>query len=76
MFIDFMAIVIKCDCCGKYFDDDIGVEHWFRSKQEATEAVIDDGWAEIDGKIYCPSCYTYNEDTDEYEVIERRHRNA
>lgn len=68
MFIHFTAIVVKCDRCGKCFDDDIGVDYWFRSKQEATEAVIDDSWAEIDGKLYCPSCYEYNEDTDEYEV--------
>ena len=68
MFLRFTAIVVKCDCCGKYYDEDIGVAHWFRSEQDAVEASVDDGWAEIDGKLYCPDCYQYNADTDEYEM--------
>ena len=68
MFMNFTAIVVKCDRCGNYYDADCGFEHWFRDEQDATEAVIDGGWAEVDGKLYCPSCYEYNEDTDEYEV--------
>lgn len=49
-------------------DADCGFEHWFRDEQDATEAVIDGGWTEVDGKLYCPDCYQYNADTDEYEM--------
>ena len=24
-------------------------------------------WVEIDGKLYCPDCYEYDEETDEYK---------
>lgn len=24
-------------------------------------------WKEIDGKLYCPNCYEYDEETDEYK---------
>ncbi len=68
MFMNFTAILVKCDRCGNYYDGVVGLEHWFRSKQEATEAVLEDGWAKIDRKLYCPSCYDHNEDKDEYEV--------
>ena len=68
MFIHFTALIVKCDRCGESYDDWRSLEYWFRNEQEATETVIDDGWAEIDGKLYCPNCYGNNEDTDEYEV--------
>lgn len=31
--------------------------------------------AQIDGKLYCASCYEYNEETDEYEVKNDRNKN-
>lgn len=68
MFTNFTAIIVKCDRCGNYYAADCGFEHQFRDEQDATEAVIYGGWAEIDGKLYCPSCYEYDEDTNEYEV--------
>lgn len=68
MFIKFTAMSVKCDRCRKYCDDSMGLEHWFRSRRDAIEAVTDDGWAEIDGNLYCPDCYEYNTDTDEYKV--------
>ena len=24
-------------------------------------------WVDIDGKLYCPACYEYDEETDEYK---------
>lgn len=68
MFIHFTAISVKCDRCGKFCNDWKGFEYWFKNEQDAIETVIDDGWAEIDGKLYCPDCFENNEDTDEYEV--------
>ena len=26
------------------------------------------GWKEINGKLYCPDCYEYDEETDEYKL--------
>lgn len=55
---------MSCDRCGEVFsnyddytcfsDDDI--------MSEAEE------WEEVNGRHYCPNCYTYNEETDEVSV--------
>ena len=31
------------------------------------EDVFDSGWTEIEDKFYCPDCYEYDEETDEYK---------
>lgn len=36
-------------------------EEWLR----ATCSELD--WREIGGKLYCPDCYEYDEETDEYK---------
>lgn len=37
MFMNFTAIVVKCDRCGNYYDTDCGFEHWFRDEQDTNE---------------------------------------
>lgn len=66
MLIQLTPLLAKCDCCGNYYDSIDTEDHL--SVQEAIEEMVADGWADIDGKLYCPDCYEYNEDTDEYEV--------
>lgn len=57
-----------CDGCGKaYVDDFNGFVAW-SDKITAREAAIEDGWQEIDGKHYCPDCYEYDEELDDYIV--------
>lgn len=56
-----------CDGCGKaYVDEDRGFCAW-ADESYAADAAYEDGWTEIDGKDYCPDCYDYDEETDEYK---------
>lgn len=56
-----------CDGCGKaYEDEDRGFCAWV-DESYATDAAYEDDWTEIDGKHYCPDCYEYDEETDEYK---------
>lgn len=58
---------IKCDRCGEDFiDPETGFDA-YADECSAREAALNSNWAEIDGKHYCPNCYQYNEETDEYE---------
>lgn len=63
--IDMYACV--CDRCGKiYEDEDMGYIAWVDGGQ-AFESASENGWTEIGGKHYCPDCYEYDEETDEYK---------
>lgn len=59
---------VRCDICGKIYDDrfDTGCTHW-EDDYCAIEKARDDGWNEIDGKIYCEDCWYYNEDVSDEE---------
>jgi len=66
-------IGVRCDLCGREYRDefDTGCTHWddeFHAENEAR----DEGWCDIDGKIYCNDCWFCNEDItdDEYEKTE------
>ena len=57
-----------CDRCGGLFKNSLTSraivfedEEWLR----ATCSELD--WREIDGKLYCPDCYEYDEETNEYK---------
>lgn len=55
-----------CDRCGKtYIDECEGIVAWADGNY-ASNAAYEDGWADIDGKDYCPDCYEYDEETDDY----------
>lgn len=56
-----------CDGCGKgYVNESLGYcaltdpDYAMMNCEEA-------GWQEIDGKLYCPECYEYDEETDDYK---------
>ena len=50
-----------CDGCGKWKPP-------CKTKGRAMFiASVCKGWQEIDGKLYCPDCYEYDEETDEYK---------
>ena len=67
MLIQLTPVLAKCDCCGRYYESSMDTEDHL-SVQEAIEEILAEGWAEIDGKLYCPECYAHNADTDEHEV--------
>lgn len=52
-----------CDGCGRnasqVTDDAMG---------SVFSAMRNDGWREMDGKLYCPDCYEYDGETDEYKL--------
>ena len=51
-----------CDGCGRnasQVTDD--------ARESVFSAMRNDGWREIDGKLYCPDCYEYDGETNEYK---------
>ena len=61
-----------CDGCGGLLKNSLTkrtivfeVEEWLR----ATCSEL--GWREIGGKFYCPDCYEYVEETDEYKPTKK-----
>lgn len=67
---------VMCDRCGAEWVDvyDTGASH-FTNPDHAEEEALNDGWADISGKIYCPHCWYENEDVsdEEYERTEGRY---
>ena len=56
-----------CDRCGKsHVDEIIGYAPWSDTLSAIIFAILDD-WQEIDGKLYCPDCVEYDEETDSYK---------
>lgn len=62
-----------CDGCGKgYVNEDLGYCAWVDAESARVNALESDtGWQEIDGKIYCPDCVVWDEETDSYKPKEK-----
>lgn len=58
-----------CDGCKRILENKVFEEYdsVFDTEDDALYAAIENGWQEIDGKLYCPSCIEYDEDTDGYK---------
>lgn len=54
-----------CDRCGKPLIYDDSIVAW-NDECSAREVAQDSEWQEIDGKDYCPNCYEFNDELDEY----------
>lgn len=52
-----------CDRCGIESNG-----AWITAELAISEVTNLDDWREIGGKLYCPDCYEYNEETDEYKL--------
>jgi hypothetical protein len=53
---------IKCDICDEICEDS---EHSFYSDEgDALENSFNNEWAELNGKHYCPNCYSIDEETE------------
>lgn len=50
---------LKCDKCGKYFDDSEGgmCIPYDIDGLEIEECALDEGWVKDGDKHYCPDCY-------------------
>lgn len=51
---------IKCDCCGSLADE----EYWHNDESSAKECADCSDFYELDGKHYCPGCWSVNDDGD------------
>lgn len=50
---------IKCDHCGKLFDE----ETWWDDKDALTGQILDEnGWIECEGRHYCDQCWEFDDD--------------
>lgn len=55
-----------CDRCGKTLVYDDYITAW-TDECSTREVAQDSEWMNIDGKDYCPDCYEYDEDIDDYK---------
>lgn len=62
------VIRIECDICGAVSDYSCYDKEKISQMEEA--ALLQGGWLKIGKKHVCPDCYTYNPDTDNYEIME------
>jgi hypothetical protein len=58
-----------CDKCRIKFEDEChGVIMWYDDSSSLNDALRCADWREIDNGIYCPDCYTLDEETDDLIV--------
>ena len=56
-----------CDGCGKSHVDELNGYVAWTEEWSAQNNAEESGWQEIDGKLYCPDCVEYDEETDSYK---------
>ncbi len=57
---------VVCDRCGKTFIDEFnGIVAWL-DEGTAKEQAMESEWIEIGNKHYCPDCYEFDDELDEY----------
>lgn len=56
---------VVCDRCGKTFGEDDAIVAW-TDICTAREQAMESEWVEIGDKHYCPKCYEYDDELDEY----------
>ena len=63
-----------CDRCGKafQFDDEDKYPAIFDSPKQMQLALSSSGWLIDSGKLYCPDCVVYDEETDSYKPKQKR----
>ena len=69
MIKEVIVYTVICDKCGKANAENSGHCGW-TDKSYALDEALDYEWEMIDNKHYCPDCYEYDEDADEYKVKE------
>ena len=58
---------VECDRCGKLANEEL----WKDDEAFAKEEAVDSGFIEVDGKHYCPDCYTID---DEDNIVVKKLR--
>lgn len=57
---------VVCDRCGKTFIDEFNCVMAWVDEGTAKEQAMESEWAEIGDKHYCPDCYEFDDELDEY----------
>lgn len=52
-----------CDRCERICASIGGIIAW-TDTESAKYVALESGWKEINGKLYCPDCYEYDEETN------------
>lgn len=52
----------------------ISTDLWYGPTVAAQNAATENEWMEINGKLYCPDCYEYDEELGDY-VVKKREKN-
>lgn len=68
----------RCDLCGREWFDEVNTGCTsFEDSDYAYDCAIDEGWCEIDGKLYCQDCWHNDEEVseEEYSKTEGRYPN-
>lgn len=61
-----------CDGCGGLLKNSLTKRTIVFEDEEWLRATCSElGWREIGGKFYCPNCYEYDEETDEYKPTKK-----
>ena len=58
--------MVVCDRCGGYFTNGKGIGA-YEDKDMIEPEALDSEWIKIDSKHYCPDCYEYDEESDDYK---------
>lgn len=53
---------VVCDGCGRKYE-----RQYLSAETVRLVAMISGSWKEIGNKNYCPDCYEYDEETNEYK---------
>lgn len=56
---------VICDRCGKIYGEDDGIIAW-PEICTAREQVMENDWIEVDNKHYCPDCYEFDYELEDY----------
>ena len=65
---------VVCDRCGKAYGVDDGIDCWVDiciAREQATESE----WVEIGDKHYCPDCYEFSDELEEYVPKKKEDKN-
>lgn len=57
---------IVCDSCKETFIESETGFGAFTDECSARTAALNEEWAEINSKHYCPNCYHFNDELDDY----------
>lgn len=55
-----------CDGCGRPCAETGGIMAW-ANRESARIAAWESGWFIVNHETYCPDCYEYDEETNEYK---------